>query len=177
LEVKNRKKAVTAAVSEGVKSAGGKYIGEPQKGGYNDPFGHKMLGGAALYLADFLGRETGMKSRGIVFSTLQRCASHLVSRRDITEAYAVGADAVRIAAEGATGKMTTIIRHSDNPYNITVGSCDVARVANLEKKVPAGFITDDGAYVTKAFTDYISPLIIGELTPFMVDGLPRHLHL
>jgi 6-phosphofructokinase 1 len=176
-DLRKHKKAVTVAISEGIKSADGKYVSEPQKGGYNDPFGHKMLGGTALYLAEFLGRETGMKSRGIVFSTLQRCASHLVSRRDITEAYAVGADAVRIASEGATGKMTTIIRHSNNPYNITTGACDVARVANLEKKVPDGFITDDGAYVTKDFTDYISPLIIGELTPFMVDGLPRHLHL
>jgi 6-phosphofructokinase 1 len=118
-----------------------------------------------------------MKSMGIVFSILQRCASHLVSRRDITEAYAVGADAARIASEGATGKMTTIIRHSNNPYNITIGARSVDRVATLEKKVPDSFITDDGAYVTKDFTDYISPLIIGELTPFMVGGLPRHLNL
>jgi len=41
--------------------------------------------------------------------------------------------------------------------------------------VPKEWITQNGTYVSQEFIDYARPLIIGELTPFMVDGLPRHL--
>ena len=47
--------------------------------------------------------------------------------------------------------------------------------ANVEKTVPKEWITENGTYVSQEFIDYARPLIIGELTPFMVDGLPRHL--
>lgn len=177
-EVKKYKSAVIVAVSEGVKTADGKYVCEAEKTNmFEDSFGHKMLGGTALYLADFLGEQTGIKSRGIVFSTLQRCASHLVSRRDITEAFTAGADAVVAALNGETGKMIIFKRISNAPYAIVTDSYDINQIANAEKCVPLDWIIDDGTYVSKAFDEYARPLIIGELSPFMVDGLPRHLFI
>lgn len=177
-EVRKEKKVITIAVSEGIKTADGKYVCEANRRSMTeDAFGHKTLGGTALYLADFIGGELGIKSRGIVFSTLQRCASHLVSRRDITEAFTVGADGVQLALNGETGKMITLERISNNPYQIKTSSCPASAVANVAKMVPDEWIINDGTYVSKDFWEYARPLIIGELTPFMVDGLPRHLFL
>lgn len=177
-ELKKSHKVITIAVSEGVKTADGKYVCEAnKKSTVQDSFGHKLLGGTAMYLSDFITEHTGVKSRGIVFSTLQRCASHMVSRRDITEAYMVGADAVLAAFKGHTGRMITIERLSNEPYNAITGSFDIAKIANKEKCVPSSWITKDGNYITKELEDYVRPLIIGELSPFMVDGLPRHLFI
>ena len=177
-EIRKEKKVITIAVSEGIKTADGKYVCEAnKKSSSEDAFGHKALGGTALYLADFIGAELGIKSRGIVFSTLQRCASHIVSRRDITEAFTAGADGVQLSLNGETGRMITFERISNSPYQLKTGSCPTAAVANLEKRVPTEWLTNDNTYVSKEFDEYARPLIIGELSPFMVDGLPRHLFI
>ena len=177
-EIKKKKTAVIIAVSEGIKLANGKYVCEDNKQAtFEDSFGHKSLGGTALYLADLVGAKLGIKSRGIVFSTLQRCASHIVSRRDITEAFMAGSEAAQAAFNGDTGKMIIFTRTSNEPYNITTSTYDVNKIANIEKVVPDEWITNDGTYVSDEFIAYCRPLIIGELIPFMVDGLPRHLYL
>lgn len=177
-EVKAKKTAVVIAVSEGIKLANSEYVCEANKEAtFEDSFGHKSLGGTALYLADYVGAQLGIKSRGIVFSTLQRCASHIVSRRDITEAFMVGSEAVQAALNGETGKMIIFNRTSNEPYNITTSTYDVNKIANIEKVIPDEWIINDGTYVSDEFVAYCRPLIIGELTPFMVDGLPRHLFL
>lgn len=177
-ELKKERNALIIAVSEGVKTADGKYVCEANKSNVlTDAFGHKALGGTALYLSDYLSEKLSIKSRGIVFSTLQRCASHLVSRRDITEAFTAGADAVVAALNGETGKMIIFKRISNAPYSIITDSYDINLIANAEKTVPLDWIINDGTYVSKEFDDYARPLIIGELSPFMVDGLPRHLFI
>ena len=170
--------AVVVATSEGVRTSDGRYVCEANKRGtVTDAFGHKLLGGTALYLSDFLTDAAGVKSRGIVLSTLQRCASHLVSRRDITEAYMAGADAALAALAGETGKMIIFKRISDNPYSMVTGVADIEQIANKERCVPDEWITEDGAGIKPAFDTYARPLLIGELSPFMVDGLPRHLFI
>ena len=177
-EMQRERTAVIVAVSEGVRTSDGKYVCEAnKKSNVTDSFGHKLLGGTALYLSDFLAENMGVKSRGIVLSTLQRCASHLVSRRDITEAFMAGADATVAAFGGETGKMIIFKRISDSPYSIVTDIADIAKIANKEKKVPSAWITPSGTSLTKDFDKYARPLIIGELSPFMVEGLPRHLSL
>ena len=178
LDMQRDRGAVIVAVSEGVRTADGKYVCEAnKKSSVTDSFGHKLLGGTALYLSDFIAENTGAKSRGIVLSTLQRCASHLVSRRDITEAFMAGADATTAALNGETGKMIIFNRISDSPYSIVTAIADISLVANKEKKIPPAWIHPNGTAMTKDFEKYARPLIIGELTPFMVGGLPRHLSL
>ena len=88
-----------------------------------------------------------------------------------------GADAVIAAINGNTGKMVIFERVSDTPYSIATGLCDIEKIANKEKRVPDNLINSDGTGVTKEFDEYARPLIIGELYPFIVDGLPRHLRL
>ncbi len=171
-----RNKKTVVAVSEGIKTSDGKYVSEtPSKTSVTDSFGHKLLGGTALYLSDHLGKNMKIKARGIVLSTLQRCASHLVSRRDVTEAYMAGEDAVKWALDGMSGKTVIFKRVCNSPYTLFTDIADISLIANEEKKLPKDWITDDNTYVTKEFDSYARPLIIGELSPFMVNGLPRHL--
>lgn len=178
-ELQKKKKAVVIAVSEGIKVADGRYVCELAQAGpeYVDAFGHKALTGTARYLADRVARDLGCKTRAIEFATLQRCASHIVSRVDITEAYQVGGAAVKAAFEGQNGQMIILKRVSDDPYMCITDTYDVHAIANVEKKVPVEWINETHDYVTPELISYIKPLIQAELTPVMVDGLPRHITL
>ena len=170
---------VIIAASEGVKNKDGVFLCDlVSTAGQLDAFGHKaILSGTSRYLADLIHVRLGCKTRAIEFSTLQRCASHLASRTDITEAYQVGGASVEAAYRGETGKMCAIHRISDMPYRTETEMVDVQKVANLEKRVPDDWISPDGMHVTEAFHHYARPLIQAELTPIYIDGVPRHLHL
>lgn len=177
-ELRKNKRSLVIAVSEGIKLADGRYICELGSArGMVDAFGHRFLTGTARFLADYVGQKLKCNTRAIEVSTLQRCASHMVSRVDITEAFQVGGAAVKAAFEGHSGEMMVLKRISDDPYICVTDTCDVDKIANVEKKVPREWITQEGDYVTDEFLAYIRPLIQAELTPVMTDGLPRHLTL
>ena len=172
-----KKRSVVVAVSEGIHTADGKYVCEYGTSiDFVDAFGHKQLSGTASYLASFIAGELGCKTRAIELSTLQRSASHLASRVDILEAYQVGGAAVKAADEGDSGKMVVIVRTSDDPYQSTTEVKDVHKIANDEKLVPREWLNKEGDYVTDEFVSYVRPLIQGDVSPIMVDGIPRHLY-
>ncbi len=171
-----QKDVVVVAVSEGIRTAEGKYVCEFTAGSDSkDAFGHIQMTGTAAYLANLINQKLGCKTRGVEFSTLQRAAAHLASKVDVDEAYMVGGATVKAADEGSTGVMAVIDRVSDDPYQSATGVYDVHRIANDEKVVPREWINADGDGVTEAFVDYVRPLIQGHYNPIMVDGLPRHL--
>ena len=177
-ELHKTKKSVVVAISEGVKVADGRYVCELMDNvDFVDAFGHRQLTGTSRFLAQKISKEVGCKTRAIEFNSLQRCASHIVGRVDITEAYQVGGAAVKAAFEGETGKMIILKRVSDDPYMCITDLQDVHKVANIEKKVPREWINESGDYVTEEFINYVRPLIQAELTHMMVDGLTRHLRL
>ena len=178
-ELQRTKPNVIIAASEGVKTADGTYLCDLVSGaGQLDAFGHKaILSGTSRYLSELIHEKLGCKSRAVEFSTLQRCASHLASRTDVTEAYQVGGAAVEAAVRGETAKMSAIKRLSDQPYRIETKMVDVTQVANFEKKVPDEWITADGMHVNANFERYARPLIQAELTPIYINGVPRHIHL
>lgn len=170
-------RSMVIAVSEGIKVADGRYVFElSEHVEFVDAFGHKQLAGSAKFLANKIGAELGIKTRAIELSTLQRCAAHMTSRTDITEAFNVGGAAVKAAFEGESGKVVVLKRISDDPYMCITETHDVHQIANIEKKVPLEWITDDD-FVTEDLIRYIRPLIQAELSPIMVDGLPRHLNV
>lgn len=172
-----KKMSVVVAVSEGIKLEDGRYVCELGTGvDFVDAFGHKQLAGTASYLANFVAGEVGCKTRAIELSTLQRAASHLASRVDILEAYQVGGAAVKAADEGDSGKMVVIERFSDDPYQSGTEVKDVHKIANGEKLVPRNWVNQEGTYVTEEFITYVKPLIQGDVSPVMVDGIPRHLY-
>ena len=171
------KTSIVVAVSEGIRTAEGKYVCEfGHDVDYVDAFGHKQLSGTAAYLASYIAGELGCKTRSIEFSTLQRAGSHLASRVDILEAYQVGGAAVKAADEGDSGQMVVLNRISDVPYQCDTALKDVHKIANDEKCVPRKWINESGTYVTPEFITYVKPLIQGDVSPIMVDGIPRHLY-
>lgn len=175
-ELAKNKKSVVVAVSEGLKTADGKFVCElGSASDHVDAFGHKMLAGTASYLASLVTQQTGLKSRYIEFSSLQRCAAHLASRTDSDEAYNVGYLAAKAAFEGKTGMMVTINVESREPYVETYNMFDIHEVANIERKVPQNWIINDGTYVSEEYLNYARPFIIGRVPPYTAGGLPVHL--
>ncbi len=171
-------RSMVIAVSEGIKVKDGRYVCElADHVDYTDMFGHKQLAGTAKFLAAKVAETYGVKTRAIELSSLQRCASHITSRTDITEAYNVGGAAVKAAFQGMSGLVITLKRISDDPYMCITEPADVSLIANVEKKVPLDWITKDGTYVKPELVHYIRPLIQAEITPLWVDGLPRHIRL
>lgn len=176
-ELSTKKSSIVIAVSEGIMTKDGKFvceIGDENKS--VDAFGHKQLSGTASRLANIIAKETGLKTRAIEFSTLQRSATHLASLTDINEATNVGARAVEEANKGNTGMMVTIVRTKENDeYSSTTDVYDIHDIANVEKKVPMSMIDTKNNTLTDEYLDYARPLIMGELLPIFKNGLPLHL--
>ena len=176
-KILEKKTSVVVAISEGICTEDGRYVCELGNSvDFVDAFGHKQLSGTAAYLANYIAGELGCKTRAIELSTLQRAASHAASRVDILEAYQVGGAAVKAADEGDSGKMVVLQRLSDDPYQCGTEVKDVHKIANDEKLVPPEWVTKDGTYVSSEFISYVRPLIQGDVSPVMVDGIPRHLY-
>ncbi len=170
------KSSVVIAVSEGVALADGRFVCElGNASDFVDAFGHKQLSGCASTLANMVAAETGLKTRAVEFSTLQRAATHLASLTDINEAFQVGHDAVVAAEEGKTGMMITLDRNGDDPYQCGTSAYDIHAIANVERAVPAEWITEDGCDLNEGYIKYARPLIMGELQPLYINGVPRHL--
>lgn len=175
LEEKN---TVIVAVSESLKDEKGVYLCDALiQNAVEDSFGHKILSGTALAVSDFVTERLGVKSRGIIFNTIQRCATHIASLTDINEAFLAGEEAVKAAVSGETGKMVIFNRVKEQPYIMIPELFDIEKVANEEKTVPDEYINENGNGVTEAFLNYARPLIQGELYPIMENGLPKHLKL
>ncbi len=177
-KMQEKKESIVIAVSEGVKLEDGRYVCELSDDVHAvDAFGHKALTGTARFLANTVARALDTKTRCIELSTLQRCAGHLTSRTDITEAYQVGGAAVKAAFEGHTGEMVALKRISNAPYQCTTELHPISDIANLEKKVPMEWVNEDHTQMKQEFIDYAYPLIQAELTPIYVGGLPHHIYL
>ena len=145
--------------SEGIKDSTGKFIAESDS---KDAFGHSQLGGVAPRLAELVNSKLKLKNHWAVADYLQRSASHLSSGLDRTQAYEVGKKAVQFAVNGQNGVMPVIKRKSSKPYRWEVVSAPLTKIANVEKKLPAGFITKDGFGMTKRARNYFQPLIEGK---------------
>src|SRR3546814_12596032 len=78
---------------------------------------------------------------------------------------AVGKAAVQYALAGRNATMPVIVRTSDAPYRWKIEADPLAKIANREKKMPAGFIRRDGYRITAAARRYLEPLIRGEAPP------------
>lgn len=169
------KHQVIVAVSEGIKDENGEYLSA--KSATVDGFGHAQLSGTGKYLEELVKNEIGCKVRSVELNVLQRCAAHTSSLTDIEEAFLLGKEAVRKAAEGHTSKMVILTRTSNAPYTVECGTIDVAEVANHEKKIPREWINEAGNDVTEELVEYIRPLIMGEPEIPYVNGIPQYMLL
>src|SRR6185437_11358007 len=124
-----------------------------------------QLGGVGPVVADMIRQAHGYKHHWAVADYLQRSARHIASKVDVEQAYAVGKAAVDLAVKGINAVMPIIVRKSSRPYKWTVGHVPLAEVANVERKVPREYITEDGFGITDGCRRYLEPLIAGEAYP------------
>lgn len=162
------------AVSEGLLGPDGKLLAGA---GTTDAFGHAQLGGIGPQIAQLVKERLGYKFHWAVADYLQRAARHIASKTDVEQAYAVGKAAVEMALAGKNAVMPAIRRLADHPYRWDIVEAPLDQVANVERKMPAEFITADGFGITDAARRYLAPLIAGEDTPPFRDGLPDYVSL
>jgi len=124
-----------------------------------DAFGHQMKGGAAEHLERILSEQLGLKVRVDKPNYLQRSFSTCISEVDANEAYMVGQSAVRLAVDGKSGVMVTLVRVAQDPYQCETGTVPLEQVANAERLLPDAYLSEQGNDVTSAFLDYARPLI------------------
>jgi 6-phosphofructokinase len=164
----------SVVVSEGVKGPDGKFLSDQ---GLRDAFGHAQLGGVAPVIASLVKEHLKYKYHWAVADYLQRAARHIASRTDVLQSYAMGKAAVELAVKGHHSVMPTIVRTSNKPYKWKVGTAPLDKVANVEKKMPRDFITEDGFGITARCRAYLEPLIQGEDYPPYKNGLPAYVLL
>lgn len=161
-------------VSEGVKNSNRQFLAES---GTRDAFGHAQLGGVAPVVAEMIKHAHGYKYHWAVADYLQRAARHIASKTDVDQAYAMGKAALELALEGKTAVMPTIVRTSNSPYQWTIGVGELKDIANVEQKLPAEYISEDGFGITPSCEEYLRPLIMGEDYPPYINGLPDYVTL
>ena len=153
--------------SEGTQDKEGRFLSEA---GGTDAFGHVQLGGLAPLLAKKVNDELRLKTHWAVPDYFQRSARHAASLVDWEQAYAVGKAAVEMAIGGRNAKIPVIRRVSDSPYQWDIVEADLGDMANVEKKIPREFISEDGFGITEAARRYFAPLMEGA-APANEDGL------
>lgn len=161
-------------VSEGVKNAEGKFLADA---GSVDVFGHTQLGGVAPVIARMIKNNLGYKYHWAVADYLQRSARHIASKVDVEQAYTLGKAAVEYALQGKNNIMPILVRKPGKIYKWYIDYIPLEKVANVEKKMPANYISKDGFHITAKCREYLSPLIQGEDYPPFRNGLPQFVKL
>ena len=109
---------VIVAVSEGIRYADNTFVASSDSSSRSDMFGHGQLGGAGKKLEYLVQKRLGIKVRSVELNIAQRCAAHISSLTDITEAFRCGEEAVSFALNGESGKMVCMKRDESDNYNI-----------------------------------------------------------
>lgn len=175
-DVKNCKaRNMVIAVSEGIKDENGVYFSNLDCLASHDEFGHAQLSGSAKVVENILKKEIGVKTRSVELNVLQRCSSHFASLADLNDSVEIGKAGANAALSGKSGIVMGYERNSDNTFSIIEDN--VSDVANLEKKVPDNFISENGYEITDEFIDYCLPLIMGEPEIVTENGIPKHIAL
>lgn len=166
-EIYKEKNHVYIVASEGVRLKDGSFLAAT-KAHAHDTFGHAQLGGAGNALKNIIV-SSGLTSRVKVLelSTLQRSAFHLASEVDLEEAFHLGERALLLAKDGETGKVSILVRKSDDPYEVEYTATDAANIANHVKYMPLDMVTEDGMNITEEAMKYFRPLT-GKLPEYQV---------
>jgi 6-phosphofructokinase 1 len=158
---------VVAVVTETMRDELGEPFAHVEQSADTDAFGHPLLRGTADSMCRLVERELGLRARYDKPGSLQRMSMRWASPVDLAEAREAGRAAVRLALEGATDRMVTIVREASDPYSSHMESAPLAQIANRQRLLPDEFLTHDGRGVSDAFREYAMPL----LGP---DPLPRY---
>lgn len=161
---------VSIVCGEGITNPDGTPVSASETRDRFDNIEFGAMGGtsAAMILHRILSQQFGWRGEFQVTESLPMCAADRAVKLDIDEAYGCGRQAVRLAEQGTSGVMVTIERVSrpGEPYRSRFGTIELSRVANAARPMPDQYIRSDGLFVTKAFLDYVQPLV-GDLPEYV----------
>jgi len=153
---------VSIACGEGVKYADGTPVSASQT---RDKFGNVELGAmggtsVAMNVHKMIAKNfPGWRGEFQITESLPMSAADRAVKLDLTEAYRLGVEAVKLAAKDVSGRMVTLERAKGKKYAVTIGTADLKDVAVHAKPMPDSMISPDGFFVTKSFYEYAAPLV------------------
>ena len=157
---------VSIVCGEGIKYADGAPVSASRTADKfaNIEFG--AMGGASvgMQLHRLITEAFGWRGEFQVTESLCMCSMDRAVVQDLDEACACGREAARLAAEGRSGVMVTLVRRSSEPYLCETGTAPLEEVAVRAKPMPQEMINAAGNFPSDAFLKYVRPL---------VDELPR----
>lgn len=116
----------------------------------------------AFQLHRMVSQEFGWRGEFQVTESLPMAAIDRALPLDLEEAYNCGLQAAKLADDGLTNVMVTMVRESNNPYRCKFATAPLKDVAVRAKPMPDEYINEAGNYPSQAFIDYLRPLL-GEL--------------
>lgn len=131
----------------------------------NIEFGAMGGSSVALNLHRMITQAFGWRGEFQITESLPMCAIDRATPADLEEAYLCGQTAVRLAEEGQSGVMVTLVRESNHPYRIATGTVPLSEVAVRAKPMPDSFLNEAGNFPSEAFFQYARPLV-GELPEY-----------
>ena len=146
------------AVSESIRDSSGEVIASKLQDLKKDAYGHLQLTGSLLpnYLEGEITKVLNpSRVRCEALGYAVRSHAGCVSDVDWREAYKLGQQAVTLGLE-ESGSVTIRSSGPDSFFNRLVPHSEVA---GLTRRMPDEFITQHGNGVTKAFEDYLRPLL------------------
>jgi 6-phosphofructokinase 1 len=153
-------------VSEALKDANREYIFADNT--HVDSFGHKQLGSVSKNLCDLISRDLHYSTRHIEFNLMQRCASHISSKKDIDEAINCGYYATKFAFEGKEGGVI-MVRNNDN--TISYSFADLNKLANEVKLMPRDFLNEEGNNISEKGRAYFEIFKEDDIVLPVIDEL------
>jgi len=164
LAVLKKEGRCVVAVSEGIRDAEGQSIGARFAGGEKDSHGNVQMSGTGA-LGDYLAKTlkaTGKvkRVRADTFGYLQRSFPGIASKVDQKEARLAGRAAVKAALKGDLTKGTiAILRAKGKDYRVAFAPRPIQEAAKYTRSMPPNYIAKNGHDVTKAFLDYVRPIV------------------
>lgn len=133
-----------------------------------DPFGHPQLGYQGSLLTAWIEKTIKVKTRYARPDCLQRSAGHAASAYDWHLSEAIAIKAIQTLFTNHSGIMI-----GTKTYDIkSISYIPLEEVVNKSYQVPSTFLTESGDQTTKAFVDYLEPIITGEVALPYERGLP-----
>lgn len=161
---------VSVVCGEGITTADGSPVSASQT---TDKFGNVEFGAmggtsVAVVLHRMIADAFGWRGEFQVTESLPMCAADRGVKLDFQEAYDCGRQAVKLALQGTSGVMVTMQRANrrGEPYRIEFGTIPLHEVAVHARPMPDNFLSADGFDVTKAFLNYVTPLL-GEFPEYV----------
>lgn len=168
--VLQKEKYCVVVVGEGLVDPDGNFVSTDSAD--SDAFGHSQLGGAGDYLRRLVEESLQIKARSVKLGMAQRAAIHCASQTDNDEAYLAGQAAVQAAVAGETDKMVTLVRGEGDSYTCETSLAPLSEIANGVKKLPEGWVNEDGVTMSYQFYKYALPLIQNEVQVPYENGVP-----